>query len=74
MEGNNRMVKIRYHFKKTRDTKGRFHANMSTITDTHHANKFRKISSGHRTGKVQFSFQSQKRVMPNNIQTAAQLC
>ena len=31
-----------------------------------------KISSGHRTGKGQFSFQSQKRAMPKNIQTTAQ--
>ena len=48
-EGNNRMVKTRDHFKKIRDTEGRFHAKMSTIKDTHHTKKFRKISSGHRT-------------------------
>ena len=29
--------------------------------------------SGHRTGKGQFSFQSQRKVMPKNAQTAAQL-
>ena len=31
--------------------------------------KFGKLSSGHRTGKGQFSFQSQRRAMTNNIQT-----
>ena len=55
------------------ETEGRFHAKMSTIKDTHHANKFRKISSGHRTGKVQFSFQFQRKAMPKNTQTTTQL-
>ena len=32
-----------------------------------------KLSSGHRTGKCQFSFQSQRKVMPKNAQTIAQL-
>ena len=32
-----------------------------------------KLSSGHRTGKGQFSFQSQREAMPNNVQTSAQL-
>ena len=31
------------------------------------------LSSGHRTGKVQFSFQSQRRAMPKNVQTTTQL-
>ena len=35
---------------------------------TQYANKFRKLSSGHRTGKGQFSFQSQRKAMPNNDQ------
>ena len=35
--------------------------------------KFGKFSSGHRTGKGQFSFQSQRKVMPKNAQTSAQL-
>ena len=30
-------------------------------------------SSGHRTGKGQFSFQSQRKAMPKNAQTTAQL-
>ena len=32
-----------------------------------------KLSSGHRTGKVQFSFQSQRKAMQKNVQTIAQL-
>ena len=37
------------------------------------ASKFGKLSSGHRTGKCHFSFQSQRKAMPNNAQTTAQL-
>ena len=33
---------------------------------TQYASKFGKISSGHRTGKGQFSFQSQRKAMPKN--------
>ena len=40
---------------------------------TQYAGKFGKLSSGHRTGKDQFSFQSQRRAMPKNVQTTAQL-
>jgi len=40
---------------------------------TQYASKFGKCSSGHRTGKGQFSFQSQRKAMPKNAQTAAQL-
>ena len=32
-----------------------------------------KVSSGHNTGKGQFPFQSQIRVMPKNVQTTTQL-
>ena len=32
-----------------------------------------KLSSGHRTGKGQFSFQSQRKAMPKNAQTTEQL-
>ena len=32
-----------------------------------------KTHSGHRTGKDQFSFQSQRKAMPKNAQTTAQL-
>ena len=40
---------------------------------TQYASKFGKLSSGHRTGKGQFSFQSQRKEMPKNAQTTAQL-
>ena len=38
-----------------------------------YASKFGKLSSGHRTGKRQFSFQSQRKAMPKNAQTTAQM-
>ena len=40
---------------------------------TQYASKFETLSSGHRTGKGQFSFQSQRRTMPTDIQTTTQL-
>ena len=40
---------------------------------TQYASKFGKLSSGHKTGKGQFLFQSQRRAMPKNAQTTAQL-
>ena len=39
-----------------------------------YASKFGKLSSGHRTGKGQFSFQSQRRAMGKNVQATEQLC
>ena len=38
-----------------------------------YASKFGKLSSGHRTGKDQFSFQSQRKAKPKDVQTTAQL-
>ena len=38
-----------------------------------YASKFGKLSSGHRTGKGQFSSKSQRKAMPKNAQTTAQL-
>ena len=38
-----------------------------------YASKFGKLSSGHRIGKGQFSFQSQRKTTPKNAQTTAQL-
>ena len=35
--------------------------------------QFGKLSSGHRTGKGQFSFQSQRKAMPKYAQTTTQL-
>ena len=40
---------------------------------TQYASKFGRLSSGHRTGKGQFSFQFQRKAMPKNAQTTAQL-
>ena len=40
---------------------------------TQYASKFGKLSSGHRTGKGPFSFQSQRKAMPKNVQTTTQL-
>ena len=37
------------------------------------SSKFGKLSSGHGTGKGQFSFQSQRKAMPKNAQTTTQL-
>ena len=45
---------------------------------TQYASKFGKLSSGDRTGKGQFSFQSQRKAMSNNVQiqlsSITQLC
>ena len=38
-----------------------------------YVSKCGKLSSGHRTGKGQFSFQSQRKAMPKNAQTTEQL-
>ena len=38
-----------------------------------YASKSGKLSSGHRTGKGQFSFQSQREAMPKNAQATTQL-
>ena len=40
---------------------------------TQYASKFGKLSSGHRTGKGQFSLQSQRKTIPKNVQTITQL-
>ena len=39
-----------------------------------YVSKFGKLSSGHWTGKGQFSFQSQRRSMPKSVQTTGKLC
>ena len=43
------------------------------MNTTQYASKFGKLSSDHRTGKGQFSFQTQRKAMPKNAQTTAQL-
>ena len=40
---------------------------------TQYATEFEKLSSGHRTGKGQFSFQSQRKLIPKTVRTTAQL-
>ena len=40
---------------------------------TQYVSKFGKLSSGHRTGKGHFSFQFQRKAMPKNAQTTAQV-
>ena len=40
---------------------------------TQYVSKFGKLSSDHRTGKGQFSYQSQRKAMPKNVQTTTQL-
>ena len=40
---------------------------------TQYASKFEKLSSGHRLGNGEFSLQSQRKGMPKNVQTTAQL-
>ena len=40
---------------------------------TQYASKIGKLSSGHRTGKGQLSFQSQRKAMPKNVQIPEQL-
>ena len=40
---------------------------------TQYASKFRELSSSHRTGKGQFSFQLQRKTMPKNVPTTAKL-
>ena len=40
---------------------------------TQYTSTFAKLNSGHRTGKGQFSLQSQRKAMPNNAQTTTQL-
>ena len=43
------------------------------VNCTQYASKFGKLSSGHRTGKGHKTFQSQRKAMPKNAQTTAQL-
>ena len=52
-----------------------FHILKDDVVKVLHSNasKFGKFSSGHRTGKGQFSFQSLRKAMPKNAQTTAQL-
>ena len=48
-------------------------SNMMLWKCCEYASKFGKLNSGHRTGKGQFSFQSQRRAISKNVQTTAWL-
>ena len=59
--------------KFNKDGQNLFQMNNTLITSkgkccTQYASKFGKLSSGHRTGKDQFSFQSLRKEMPKNVQ------
>ena len=43
------------------------------LPSTQYASKSGKLSTGHRTGKGQFLFQSQRKSMSKNVQTTTQL-
>ena len=43
------------------------------LLHSNYASKVGKLSSGHRTGKAQFSFQSQRKAMPKDAQTNVHL-
>ena len=47
--------------------------NAVKVYSTQYVSKFGKLSSGHRTRKGWFSSQSQRRLMPKNVQTTARL-
>ena len=49
------------------------HKIMLLMCFTQYVSKFGKLSSDHRTGKCQFSFQSQRRAMLKNAQTTTEL-
>ena len=40
---------------------------------TQYSSKFGKLSNGHRTGKVQFSFQFERKAMPKSVETTSKL-
>ena len=52
---------------------GKFLKMMQLKCCTQYVSKFGKLSSGHRNGKGQLSFQSQRKAMPKNVQTTAHL-
>ena len=43
------------------------------VLDTQYGSKFGKLISGHRAGKGQFSFQSQREAMPKTVQPIVHL-
>ena len=70
MDSTNHGWKIfRVYSRKFQKAKLEFVTHQQLFTQHLHG----KFSSGRRTGKSQFSSQSQRRAMPKNIQTSAQL-
>ena len=43
------------------------------VLHSQYAGKFGKLSSGHRTGNSQLSFQPQRKAMPKNVRTTTQV-
>ena len=66
------LKKIRFHSNpKERQCQRMFRLRMIAVIS--YASKFGILSSGHRTGKGQFSFQSQRMAMLKDVQTTLQL-
>ena len=68
IEENNRMRKTRDLFKKTRDTKGTFHAKMGTIKDRNHiditeAEDIKKSGKNTQKNYTKKIFMTQKTIM-----------
>ena len=53
-------------------TENKLGTSISIACYTQYVSKFGKLSNGHRTGKGQFSFLSQREAMPKNAQTTTQ--
>ena len=60
--------------KKKAEEINRWQIHREALNDLNNCNsKFGKLSSGHRARKGQFSFQSQRKTTPENVQTISQL-
>ena len=55
-------------------TENKLGTSISIACYTQYVSKFGKLSNGHRTGKGQFSFLSQRRAVLKNVSTTLQLC
>ena len=72
---NDRMISVRFQGKPFNITVIQVYAPISNAKEAEVERFYEELplSSGHRTGKGQFSFKSQRKTMPNNAQTTAQL-
>ena len=52
----------------------KFKKRMQLHCCTQYDSKFEKCNCGQRSGKGQFSFQTQKKATPKNVQTTVQMC